>query len=607
MAAGYRKNILTQGRLGKKSVKYAAAAVLAGAWGVLRLVAHKCREPEDMDRDNPYLDAWEEGWNQKGSYNTGSKAFCRKTGISADSGGSRCAGSGKSYRQAGVYEALVKPAADHMMAFGALVLLAPVYGAVGLAVYLDDPGPIFFTQKRIGRGGHYFLLHKFRTMKMSAPHDVPTHCLEDPERYITGVGKVLRRTSLDELPQVWDIFRGKMSLIGPRPALWNQKDLALLRRENGAWNLLPGLTGLAQISGRDELEIGEKARLDGEYGTVLRQGGLEAFRMDVCLFFRTIVSVISSDGVAEGGGFGSFQEESAQGIPDTDTEPVQPKNILILGEGSYIGEALRAYLEEGNRKAYHVTTLNTVGLKPEKRLFEGVDVVFNAAGIAHVRETEENRRLYYQINQKLAVEAARAAKEAGVKQFIQLSSMSVYGMTTGEIDRFTVPYPTTFYGESKLAADETLEKLRDRNFAVALLRPPMVYGRGCRGNYQALRKFALHSPVFPKCQNRRSMIYIGNLCEFVKRVIDRESNGMFFPQNREYVCTSEMVKLAAEENGKKLVLIGGFCSGIKHLPLKVLRKVFGDLMYRDGDIVGKYGFEESIRLTERGCHENAAQ
>lgn len=613
MAAGQRKNILMQGRPGKKAVRYgAAAAVLAGVYGILRLAACRSRESEDINGDPPCLDASErDSRKRKGNYSTDSGNTCRK---------------------AGLYENLVKPATDHVLAFGALVLLAPVYGAVGLAVFLDDPGPIFFTQKRIGRSGNYFLLHKFRTMKMSAPHNVPTHCLKDPERYITGVGKVLRRTSLDELPQFWDIFRGKMSVIGPRPALWNQTDLAALRKENGAWNLLPGLTGLAQISGRDELEIEEKARLDGEYAAALRRGGLRAFGMDVRLFFQTISAVFTSEGVAEGGISGTFRgvsqdsfhqnsepaqdklpnafQESivpVQGMPDNDTKAGSSKKILILGEGSYIGTSLKGYLEKTDRKTYHVTTLDAVNLRPEKNLFEGYDVVFNAAGIAHIKETEENRSLYYQVNRDLAVKAAQAAKEAGVKQFIQLSSMSVYGITMGQIDRFTVPYPTTAYGESKLAADEILEKLKDESFAVAVLRPPMVYGRECRGNYQALRKFALHSPVFPECRNRRSMIYIGNLCEFVKRVIDRESSGVFFPQNKEYVCTSRMVKLVAQENGKNLVLIRGFCSAVRFLPLQMLRKVFGDLIYRDGDIVGKYSFEESIRLTERGCHGKAVQ
>ena len=184
-------------------------------------------------------------------------------------------------RSPDIYRRLVKPIADKMLSLSGLVVLLPLFTAVSAAVYLDDPGPVMFTQKRVGKDGAFFALHKFRTMKMSAPHDVPTHRLRNPEQYITRVGRVLRKTSLDELPQLWDIFRGRMSLIGPRPALWNQKDLIAQREKYGANGILPGLTGLAQIRGRDELEISEKAALDGEYAARLKRGGMEAFLQDV--------------------------------------------------------------------------------------------------------------------------------------------------------------------------------------------------------------------------------------------------------------------------------------------------------------------------------------
>jgi O-antigen biosynthesis protein WbqP len=159
---------------------------------------------------------------------------------------------------------------------------------------------VLFRQKRVGKAGHYFELHKFRSMKRSAPHDVPTHMLTDPDRYLLRTGRLIRRSSLDELPQLWDIFRGKMSIVGPRPALWNQADLVAEREKYGVNDVLPGLTGWAQINGRDELEIAEKAKFDGDYVQALQSGGMRAFAMDARCFFRTILSVLRRDGVLEG-------------------------------------------------------------------------------------------------------------------------------------------------------------------------------------------------------------------------------------------------------------------------------------------------------------------
>lgn len=193
------------------------------------------------------------------------------------------------------YETTIKPAIDSILSFCGLVLLSPIYCLIALAIKIDDPGPVFFTQKRVGKDKHFFSLHKFRTMKMSTPHDVPTHQLKNPDQYITRVGRFLRKTSLDELPQVWDIWRHKMSIIGPRPALWNQADLVAERDKYGANNVFPGLTGWAQINGRDELEIPEKARLDGEYIDKM------SLFTDIRCFFGTIKSVLRSDGVVEGG------------------------------------------------------------------------------------------------------------------------------------------------------------------------------------------------------------------------------------------------------------------------------------------------------------------
>ena len=199
------------------------------------------------------------------------------------------------------YEAYLKRTIDVVLSFIGLIILLPVYVLISLAIILDDPGPVFFAQKRVGRNKTYFQLHKFRSMKMSTPHDTPTHLLANPEQYITRVGRFLRKSSLDELPQIWDIFCGHMSIIGPRPALWNQYDLIAERDKYGANDIRPGLTGWAQINGRDELEISVKAKLDGDYTALLQKGGWPAFCMDVRCFVGTIFSVARGKGVVEGG------------------------------------------------------------------------------------------------------------------------------------------------------------------------------------------------------------------------------------------------------------------------------------------------------------------
>lgn len=181
-----------------------------------------------------------------------------------------------------------------LSACGILVLL-PVFLLISLAIVIDDPGPVFFRQKRVGIHKTHFMIMKFRSMKMCTPHDVPTHMLENPEQYITRVGGFLRKTSLDELPQIFQIFTGRMAIIGPRPALWNQFDLIEERDRYGANDVRPGLTGWAQINGRDELSIEEKSRMDGEYVEKL------SFLFDLRCFFGTILSVLKHDGVVEGG------------------------------------------------------------------------------------------------------------------------------------------------------------------------------------------------------------------------------------------------------------------------------------------------------------------
>ena len=184
---------------------------------------------------------------------------------------------------------------DFLISLVAFIFLLPVFLIISLLIKLTSKGPVLFKQKRVGKNKKLFTIYKFRTMRIDAPKDTPTHLLEDPDQYITKIGKFLRKTSLDELPQIINILLGQMSIIGPRPALWNQYDLIEERDKYGANKLRPGLTGWAQINGRDELEIPQKAALDGEY--VKKQSLL----FDIKIFFKTIISIIKSDGVVEGG------------------------------------------------------------------------------------------------------------------------------------------------------------------------------------------------------------------------------------------------------------------------------------------------------------------
>lgn len=188
-----------------------------------------------------------------------------------------------------------KRALDIVLSFLGMIALSPFFLLLVLAIKLDSKGPVLFKQKRVGLHKKHFYILKFRTMRIDTPKDTPTHLLENPEQWITKVGKFLRKTSLDELPQIWNIFVGDMSIIGPRPALWNQYDLIEERDRYGANDVLPGLTGWAQIHGRDELPIAKKAELDGYYVQHL------SFGLDVRCFFGTIKSVVKSEGVVEGG------------------------------------------------------------------------------------------------------------------------------------------------------------------------------------------------------------------------------------------------------------------------------------------------------------------
>ena len=214
-----------------------------------------------------------------------------------------------------MYKHIVKRLLDILLSGIAIILLALPMLIVAIAIKIDDPGPVLFKQKRVGKKKNgeitYFKIWKFRSMKMCTPHDTPTHLLENPEQYITRMGKFTRKTSIDELPQIYQVFTGKLSIVGPRPALWSQEDLIAERDKYGANDVKPGITGWAQINGRDELEIPIKAKLDGDYTAALNAGKCKGFAMDVKCFFGTIVSVLKSDGVVEGGTGAMQKEETA--------------------------------------------------------------------------------------------------------------------------------------------------------------------------------------------------------------------------------------------------------------------------------------------------------
>ena len=209
-----------------------------------------------------------------------------------------------------MYRSFVKRALDILLSAVGTLLLSPLFLLISCAVKAEDGGPVFFTQKRIGIHKSTFNILKFRTMRTDTPHDMPTHLLSDPDRWITRVGRLLRRTSLDELPQILQILGGKMSIVGPRPALWNQEDLIEARDLYHANDIKPGLTGWAQINGRDELEIAEKARLDGVYARQLLKSSFAGLRMDLVCLFRSVGATLRSDGYVEGGTGAKAGEEA---------------------------------------------------------------------------------------------------------------------------------------------------------------------------------------------------------------------------------------------------------------------------------------------------------
>lgn len=547
------------------------------------------------------------------------------------------------------YEKYIKRTLDITISCLGLIFIAPVIAVSSAVVFLEDPGHVIFRQKRVGRHKSYFYIHKLRSMKQNCP-DIPTHLMENPEQYILKSGKIFRKFSIDELPQLIDIIRGKMSLVGPRPALWNQDDLVAERDQYGANDVMPGLTGWAQINGRDELEIPVKAKLDGEYVKALKKSSLSGFIMDCRCLLGTVTSVLHHEGVVEGG-TGELHKEEQQNADRgiSGSEPTDPdsgigfgkpvtvntsatKKVLITGAGSYIGESFETYAKEHYGYHFAIDTLDMQDPGWRQKDFSGYDIVYHVAGLAHAdvgKVSEETKQKYYAVNTDLAIETAEKAKAAGVKLFVFMSSMIVYGesapfgkekMITAE----TRPEPANFYGDSKWQADMGVRALADADFKVAVLRPPMIYGRGSKGNYPTLAKMAKKLPVFPDVENQRSMLYIENLCEFLSRMmlVDREEfsekGNIFFPQNPEYTRTSEMVELIAKTAGhkirvSKLLAPAVFLAG--KVPGKIgalVNKAFGNSCYAqemssyEGLDYQRTTLEESIVRTEGTPQGNRA-
>ena len=259
------------------------------------------------------------------------------------------------------------------------------------------------------------------------------------------------------------------------------------------------------------------------------------------------------------------------------------KKILITGANSYIGMSFENYIKKNYPDDYEVDTVDMIDGTWRDKDFSGYDAIFHVAGIAHQKETKENAPIYYKVNRDLAIETAQKAKNEGVSHFVFLSSMSVYGMETGIVTKETVPNPKTNYGISKWQAEQGLSSLTSDDFKVAVIRPPMVYGEGCKGNYQFLTKVVKKSPIFPRVNNQRSMIHIDNLVSFVKMIIDEQLGGVYCPQNKEYVKTVEMAASIARKLNKKIYFtyLGGFAVIVFRPFMGILKKAFGNLIYKD--------------------------
>lgn len=289
------------------------------------------------------------------------------------------------------------------------------------------------------------------------------------------------------------------------------------------------------------------------------------------------------------------------------------KKVLITGANSYIGTSFERYMGEFPND-YQIDTIDMIDGTWREKSFSGYDVVYHVAGIAHSdngKISKEKEQLYYRVNTDLTVETAKKAKEDGVKQFIFMSSAIVYGNSApiGKKKTITIDTPLSpanCYGDSKVQAEKGILPLSDESFKVVILRPPMIYGKGSKGNYPILEKFARKLPIFPYVKNERSMLYIENLAEFVRLMIENEESGIFFPQNAEHSNTSELVKMIAAANGKKVRLIKGFTWALKLMGLftGLVNKAFGSLSYEQSlseykEDYRKVGLIDSIDIASK--------
>lgn len=256
------------------------------------------------------------------------------------------------------------------------------------------------------------------------------------------------------------------------------------------------------------------------------------------------------------------------------------KKILITGKDSYIGTSFETFAKACG---YEVDTVDMIDGSWREKSFSDYDAVFHVAGIAHRKETDQNRELYFQVNRDLAIETAKKAKADSVGQFVFLSSMSVYGMESGVITRDTAPAPKNAYGLSKLEAEEGLTALSSDDFKICTIRPPMVYGKDCKGNFQTVIKLVKKLPVFPRVNNKRSMIHVDNLNRFVLLCIDRELSGVYLPQNKEYVNTTDMARKIAGALEKKVYFSHLLGLGVRILTpmVSMAKKAFSSLVYEN--------------------------
>lgn len=282
------------------------------------------------------------------------------------------------------------------------------------------------------------------------------------------------------------------------------------------------------------------------------------------------------------------------------------KRLLIVGKDSYMGESLFRWLRQYPEQ-YKVDIVNPKSGEWKNYDFSQVETVVNFAGIAHINNiTEDMRQLFYSVNRDLAIEIATWAKAHGVSHYIIFSSMNVYGDYVNNLTDRTVEQPTSFYGDSKLQGDIGIKKLEDDSFSVSYVRPPFVYGKGCKGNYNSISRIAKKTPIFPSYRNKKSMIYIDNLCEFTRMVIDEKLGGVLTPQNKEIVSTVDLVRAIALNSGRKIWFTGMFdwAIGLGCRMTRFVRRAFADDCYApelSNYWENKYcvvSFEESIRRTE---------